>query len=369
MILAASQEAGAGTRPSLLILGLLFLIMCVLVAMVLVRRRRVPMQSVSAGAEVMSTRTGRDGAGRPEPRPERDRPRSARRPERERGWERWAALTTSIRSRKVRKEQPDRPAAGMPADPQLTAPVLLEAAWHQAVYHGGRSAGRFRVAVRAATARGRSHAYEGTAGQDVAGVAWNEQRRSVFAVVADGLGSKVDSGQVARDIVDLTLFRAESLGQAGDPMAMIRDVIHLVGRTTKQRALDGAATVVVAEIRPDAAGVVVSTWGIGDSEAWLMQDGDWQVLHHERRSDGENVTRHLPGHTEIYARRTRVRQPAVVTLASDGFASALGSKSRVARELVGLWRTPPTPTDFLRQVNFEDPYFNDDRAAVAVWIR
>jgi serine/threonine protein phosphatase PrpC len=247
--------------------------------------------------------------------------------------------------------------------------VLLEASCYQAVYHGARTAGRFRIAARVATARGRSHAYEGTAGQDVAGVVWNEARRAIFAVVADGLGSKVDSGLVAREVVEHTLARAEHLGQADDPAGMTHHVLSHVARAVRNRALDGATTVVIAEIRSDQDGAIVSTWGIGDSEAWLLEDREWKVLHHERRTDGENITRHLPGHAEVRSRRARVRPGAVVTLASDGFAGALGSTSRMARDLTEQWRTPPAPTDFLSQVNFEDPYFNDDRAAVSVWIR
>jgi serine/threonine protein phosphatase PrpC len=355
MIVVAAPDGGAGTGLLVLMLGVVFLLLGAAAIVVLVRRRRVPLQSVPAGPEVVSTYPGRNGTARPKPEPRR-------------GKEWWPSFPKPMRTRAGRKEQ-QRQSGGTAADPRLTAAVVLEAASYQAVYHGGRSAGRFKVAVRAATARGRSHAYEGTPGQDVAGVAWNEQRRSVFAVVADGLGSKIDSGLVAREIVDLTLNWAEDLAPAGDPVAMIHEVIHNVGRMTKQRALDGATTLVVAEIRADADGVVVTTWGVGDSEAWLLESGDWRPLHHERRPDAENVTRHLPGHTDVLTARARVRQGSVVTLASDGFASALGSNSRVARDLVGEWRTPPAPTDFLRQVNFEDRYFNDDRAAVAVWIR
>lgn len=257
------------------------------------------------------------------------------------------------------------------ADPRLTGPVLLEAAWQQSVYHGARTAGRFRVAIRVATARGRSHAYEGTAGQDVAGVAWNEDRRAVFAVVADGLGSKADSGQIAREVVDQTLDLAERLQPNDDPTAMIHHVVRAIEQTAAHQGLDGATTLVIAEIRPDAHGAVVSTWGIGDSEAWLLQDGAWRVLHHERRSDAENVTRHLPGHCDVRTNSARVQPGTVVTIASDGFATALATRgnSPVAQELAARWRKPPSPTDFLNQVNFDDSRFNDDRAAVSVWIR
>lgn len=333
-------------------LGGALVVAVALTAVFVNRRRRLPVHQLSAGAEVISTGQGR----RPDPRAE-------------------AAVPVRSKTRrpsmpKIGRGRPEPPVAPA-ADPPLFSPMILAADTQWSVYHGALRVGSFRAAVRVATARGRSHAYEGTAGQDVAGLVWNERRGGIFAVVADGLGSKVDSGTVARELVDGLLARAERLRPADDPTAMIEETIRVLEELTYSRELDGATTVVAAEIRQDPAGATVTTWGIGDSEAWLLCDGTWTVLHHERRSDAQNVTRHLPGHRTPHTQRARVRSGSVVALASDGFASALDSRgaSPVARELIDRWRRPPTPIEFLGQVNFEDPRFHDDRAAVAVWIR
>ncbi|MEV4518458.1 protein phosphatase 2C domain-containing protein [Dactylosporangium sp. NPDC049525] len=367
---------------ALVVFALAVLLACV----IYLRRTRLPVKKTKAGQEVTPTRGGKEP--RPEPRSgsradarsdarSRLPSESRHEPQPESGpavprqqSEGWASRSALGILSKTRREP--SPPATTTVDPKLTAaPVVLEAAWQQSVYHGACSAGRFRATVRVATARGSSHAYGGTAGQDVAGVVWNERRRAVFAVVADGLGSKVDSGQLAREVVEQTLARAEGLRPEQDPLQMLHGIIRYVEAFVIQNGLDGATTLVVAEIRADTEGAVVSTWGIGDSEAWVLERGNWGVLHHERRADTENVTRHLPGHRDVQQKSTLVGRGAVVTVASDGFAAALATRgnSPVSKELIDRWRKPPAPTDFLNQVNFDDPRFHDDRAAVAVWIR
>jgi hypothetical protein len=150
---------------------------------------------------------------------------------------------------------------------------------------------------------------------------------------------------------------------------MLGSVVEALERYVRHKNIDGASTLVAAEIRLRPDGCEVAVWGIGDSEAWTLAGGRWKPLHHERRRDAENITRHLPGHREMRRGGVRLSRGCVITLASDGFASALGSDSPLARELAEQWRKPPGALDFLSQVTFEDPYFNDDRAAVAVWIR
>ncbi|MFB9448672.1 protein phosphatase 2C domain-containing protein [Dactylosporangium vinaceum] len=318
--------------------------------------RRPEKVTVKAGEGVISTRGGRrvQSAPRPDAPPRFEgQPEPPRREPRFKG--------------RQEKAQPAPPAV---ADPQLTGPVVLEAAWSQSVFHGARDDGAgFKVAVRVATARGRSHAYNGEPGQDAAGVVWCEHRRSIFLVVADGLGSKPDSGLVAHGLVEEVIGRAAELQVSESPTGMLASVVTATEHWVRQKRLDGASTLAVAEVRLGRDGHEVLTWGIGDSEAWVLADGAWEPLHHERRADAENITRHLPGHHDMHRSRRQLRRNSVITVASDGFASALAKDSPLARELADQWRKPPAALDFLSRVNFEDPYFNDDRAAVAVWIR
>ncbi|WP_212988115.1 protein phosphatase 2C domain-containing protein [Actinoplanes auranticolor] len=215
-----------------------------------------------------------------------------------------------------------------------------------------------------------AHAFDGTPGQDACGITWNQQRQSLIAAVADGLGSKPDSGDVAHQAVAGVLREGQRLAAGKDFAAVLEPAAGQVRRFVEKNQVSGATTLVLSEIRPTAEGAEVTVSGVGDSEAWFLHDGAWTVLHHERRSDGENVTRHLPSQAQGRARRIRVPHGSVVVLASDGFAGALGMDgSPLGRELAARWRQPPPPVEFLAQVNFEDEFFTDDRTAVAVWIR
>lgn len=250
-------------------------------------------------------------------------------------------------------------------EPRLAHPVVLAGTWLHSVYHGNRD----RIAVRAATIRGSAHVHEGKPGQDAAAVAWCDRRGSLFAVVADGLGSRPDSGEVAIELVtDLTYRAAELRGDSADEL--VDAVIETVRRTVNGKGLDGSTTVVVAEVKPGGSGAQVTVWGIGDSEAWLLRDGRWHPVHQERRDDGENVTRHVPGYVDTRTCTVPARKGDVLVLGSDGFTGALaGRRTPLGDELAARWVEPPDPVTFLSHVDFVHHYFYDDRSVVAVWIR
>jgi serine/threonine protein phosphatase PrpC len=255
-----------------------------------------------------------------------------------------------------------------PVEPRLTRPVIARAPWGSMLVQG--SCADDRVVIRAATVRGPAHAFEESPGQDALGLAWNDSRRALIAVVADGLGSLAGSGEVAAHAVRRGLWHGARIQTADELVDVPRKVTQDLERAMAVDKIDGATTIVMSEIRLTSDGAEVSVVGVGDSEAWYLHGDEWTVIHHERRHDGENVTRHLPSREEPQRRRVRVPNGSVVLLASDGFAGALGSGgSPLSSELARRWRRPPILPEFLAQVDFVDRFFTDDRAAVAVWIR
>ncbi|MET7397559.1 protein phosphatase 2C domain-containing protein [Dactylosporangium sp. NPDC005572] len=320
------------------------------------RRRSHNVQRVPAGAEVS---TGRAGKAPPSPSGSAGPARSPR-PARTSTFQKW------LPPKPLRFGRGGRP----DTEPALVDPVVVHGSWCDSVFHATHDAGGTRFVIRAATVRGKAHAYDREPGQDAVGVGWSAARGALLLVAADGLGSLRDSGTVAQTAAELALDHGARIGP-GDPLTEIfRRVSAGLYREIDRGGLEGATTLVLAELRPTRDGVLVTTCGVGDSEAWVMRPGKWKALHHERVRDSENITRHLPKHQPTEGHDLVVRRGTVVIVGSDGFAGALGGEgSPLSRELDKHWPDPPSAVDFLAQVGFQDDYFNDDRSAVAVWIQ
>jgi hypothetical protein len=266
---------------------------------------------------------------------------------------------------------------GVSAEPRLPADVVTaECTWGSGYFHGQclPAQGR-RFVVRAAAVRGIGHARKAAPGQDVAGAAWDDKRRSLLVAVADGLGSLPDSGPVAHFVAAQALrVPGTLLGPDDDVDVFAGQIFRDIADNARQRMagehLNGAATLVLAEIRPARNGALVTVCGVGDSEAWCLSDGVWRVLHHERGQREENATRQLPGYPEPrIAANVPVASGSVVLLGTDGFAGALDTiGSPLSQELAQRWRKTPSPLDFVTHVDFVEDARTDDRAVVAVWI-
>jgi len=342
----ATENTGtvsSGVLPTFLVLG--FAVVACLVALFVVRQRQGRVRErYPAGGELRRDEAAPDGSGK---RP-RDRDGRSRRKARQ-----------AVQGKRGKRAP----------EPWLNGQVLQYGPWFSTVSHGycGPEADT-GLAVRAATVRGLRHRYDGTPGQDALGMVWNSRRSSLFVVVADGLGSLRDSGEAARRAVAAALHTATQLDGHRDPVFLLQAAGRAVDDFNAQGEGKGTSTMVVAEIAATGAGADVSIWGIGDSEAWLLRGDRWTPLHHERGPRRENVTRHLPS-DEAKRSGRQVNPGSVVLLATDGFAGALGPGSPLGADLAEQWDRPPAPLDFLRQVDFADDQFTDDRAAVAVWIR
>lgn len=213
--------------------------------------------------------------------------------------------------------------------------VLVHCLAQNAYFHGlcGHVGGT-RLIVRGAALRGLDHAASRTEGRDASGASWNSRHRTLCVAVGDGRGTGSGPADLA-----------------------LRAALHVLDRATEE-TLDGcaelfarrrgAACVTAAVVRPMPKGASVQVFGEG--EAWLLTPGGWHALRAER--------------TGGYP----VPPRSVVVLGTDGFIGAFGHDTHLAAELALRWRTPPTPLEFLAQLDFFDGYRTGDRAAAAVWI-
>lgn len=275
----------------------------------------------------------------------------------------------------VRRFLVDRPCNPVEHEPRLPARVVVGCGWHDSFFRGWCSAVRkprptVRLTVRGAALRGTTHASAGTEGQDALGVAWDSEREALYVAVADGLGSLSGSGPVAVQAVSaalhLSVNRPPKLDFAESGDRLFESIAAGLRRTFG--SVEGACTLVVAEVVPRLDGAAIAVHGVGDSEAWVLFHGDWSPLHHERRAR-DNGTRDLPTHVVPNTTAYDVPPGSVLVLGSDGFAGALDtSVSPLARGLAEYWQLVPPWLDFVNHVSFVDDYWADDRAAVGVWI-
>ncbi|MEU4160173.1 protein phosphatase 2C domain-containing protein [Actinoplanes sp. NPDC026670] len=384
---------------SQLILGLFLVMAGVLALAVVALRRRAILSQESQDRQAALLRSVlRRGPGAPTRRGRREKDAGGRRREKDADGRRRETDADGRRRetdaggqpRTAVAEQPARPAAPGPAvhrlvldgqerEPRLPAQVVAGSARHGSFFHGwcGTTSGPHptaRLNVRGVTLRGVGHAEQDLEGQDVIGAAWDDRRGVLYVAVADGVGSLPRSGRVAQEaitaVLHLCLTRPDDIAFDATGARLFEAVAAGLVRSLggDDARIDGASTLIVAEIAPRFDGAYVTVHGVGDSEAWALYAGAWIPLHHER-GGGDNATRELPGHVRPHTQRYDLSPGAVLVLGSDGFTGALDeSVSPLSRGLARLWRRRPTWLEFLNHVSFVDDYWSDDRSAVAVWI-
>ncbi|MEW2429764.1 protein phosphatase 2C domain-containing protein [Micromonospora sp. NPDC047644] len=279
----------------------------------------------------------------------------------------------------VRRLVLEPPPNGWEHEPRLPDHVTVSSGWHGSFFHGwcGTATGTrpvARLGVRGATLRGATHAGLGTEGQDAVGAAWDGNRTALYLAVADGLGSLPRSGRVAVEAINaalhLCLRRPPGISFVDNGTRLFERIAAGMRRSlgAEDAPLDGACTLVIAEVLPRFDGADVTVHGIGDSEAWALYNGTWTPLHHER-GGADNATRDLPAHVQPRSGSYQLPPGSVLLLGTDGFAGALDtSTSPLARCLAKSWRVRPSWVEFVNHVGFVDEYYADDRSAVAVWI-
>jgi hypothetical protein len=222
--------------------------------------------------------------------------------------------------------------------------------------------------VRAATLRGLDHAQQGQPSQDAFGVAWSPARGSLLLAIADGLGSLPRSGTLARHAVRIgldALRGGPTRGQRNVSEA-IRHTATDTARYAVERGIDGATTLLLAELYPHPNGVEVHAASVGDGELWVATRTQWRPKLHDAKAD--RSTRVLTANAQPLLWAGLLRPGMVLLAATDGFAGALGDgDTPLATRLLSRWAGPPSQVEFLNHVSFFDGYSVDDRTVVTVW--
>ncbi|MEV5408981.1 protein phosphatase 2C domain-containing protein [Thermopolyspora sp. NPDC052614] len=245
------------------------------------------------------------------------------------------------------------------------------------------------LTVRAASVRGRTHSYRGETRQDAYGVRLSGDEQWVIAAVADGLGSARHADVAAATAIRAALDGVDgALRSGGSPHTWgwrplityvsdeIRQATEALGparqgtNTNRTPIARPATTLTVAVLPADGAGTGVCA-AVGDSPAIRVDGGRWQALvgavHRGGLSD--NITTALPGDPgNVEVQTFEWGHSDLLILTSDGFAAGIaGGHTPLAQRLAETWRTPPSLTDFVREVDFRLSTFDDDRTVVALW--
>jgi hypothetical protein len=193
-------------------------------------------------------------------------------------------------------------------------------------------------------------------------VRWLPGSQSLLLAVADGVGSKHDSGEASLWAVQLALELADKRRPFGECVSTVaRELREKLGRHGRT----GATTLVLAELfAVDPSTAHLRLAAIGDSEVWWLAGGSWRPIYHRRASDH---TEALPRHAAPHCQEGQLPPGALLVLATDGFARALFEGSPLETELASRWNSPPTEISFVNDVAFRDDAHLDDRTVLAVW--
>lgn len=250
--------------------------------------------------------------------------------------------------------------------------------------------------VRACSTRGWSHRYKGTPRQDSycllvnddivvvavadgvsegthSQVAAETAARSACKLVADQMAktSTVDWLQLARRISLRIIEEGEyrQIAPSGTAELSIDDRLR-----TCLSAMSTTLIVAVIQRTPTSAGVVSEIAVVaGDSAAYLLRDGTLSPMGGGKSDDSPIAStgvRPLPSPVEPTSQVHHLLPGDVVVVGTDGIGDPVGDGTgEVGREFAFRWASPPTIDQFLLDVNVYRRSYDDDRTAVAVWIR
>lgn len=244
------------------------------------------------------------------------------------------------------------------------------------------------LTVRAASVRGRAHGFRGENRQDAYGLRLSGDEQWVIAAVADGLGSARHADAASIAAVRAALDAADNALRSGPPTAwdwrplityvseQIRQATAGLGparrgtNTDRTPSAAPGSTLTVAVLPAEGPGVGVCA-AVGDSPALLVAGGRWRAIAGAPHASGlsDNLTTALPGDPgNVEVRTFDWGHGDLLILTSDGFAAGVaGGSTPLARRLAETWRTPPSLTEFVREVDFRLSTFDDDRTVVALW--
>jgi serine/threonine protein phosphatase PrpC len=254
------------------------------------------------------------------------------------------------------------------------------------------------IELRACSSRGWSHRYKGTPRQDAYSILVDND--VLVIAVADGV-SEGDYSQVAADTAARATVKlaADHIAKTGsvDWLQLSRRVALRIVEEAEYRQivpdpgpdadinerlkavrLKMSTTLIAAVIRRTATsagyeaeiGVVA-----GDSAAYQLTVGSDVLtpLGGGKATGGpisSTSVKPLPGPATPEAITVFLAPGEMLVLGTDGIGDPVGDGTNdFGRELAARWQQPPTINDFLLDINVYRRSFDDDRTAVAIWLR
>lgn len=255
-----------------------------------------------------------------------------------------------------------------------------------------------RLVVRAASSRGLAHQQYGDPRQDDHCFVLSADGEWLVCLVADGvsagewshLAAKVATEEGAADVANLLatadpvdLPWREVLQRLADQLADVcatlpsGDAVD-IDLSPREVATKLATTLLIGVVatRPDEDGThAVAVVRLGDSSGWILDDDEGWVSLGDVKNAGnviaESATACLPlvPEEDPVVVETTLGDGAALVLMTDGVGDPLGSGAgEVGTTLAQLWSRPPHPVEFAAQVAFGRKTFDDDRAALVVWL-
>jgi len=252
--------------------------------------------------------------------------------------------------------------------------------------------------VRACSSRGWSHRYKGTPRQDAYSILVGDD--VLVVAVADGVSegdySQVAADTAARATVKLAANDIAKNGAVDWSLLARRVSLRIVEEAEYRQIAPSAApetdinervravrsrmstTLIAAVLKrsPTHSGVEAQISVIaGDSAAYqILNNSDVLTPVGGGKELGGSISstsvKPLPGPANPEVATIYLQPGEMLVLGTDGLGDPAGDGSNdFGRELANRWKTPPTIDQFLLDINVYRRSFDDDRTAVAIWLR
>lgn len=244
--------------------------------------------------------------------------------------------------------------------------------------------------VRLASVRGYSHRYSGLPRQDDAEVACHQASGTIMFAVADGVSSAslshVGATMACSVAVDVMRWQLNS-------ERPVPDLPYVAAVAAEQLAAKAAAllhqespepaeiekllatTLIAGYARRTREGAAVSMIQIGDSGAWILQDGRYYPAGNQKTDpQAQIITSAVSPLPRIPANLAPfdfiLPLDSALLIGTDGFGDPLGDGGgKVGQLFAGHLWTPPSPRALAHLLDFSRDTFDDDRTLIVLWLR
>lgn len=264
-------------------------------------------------------------------------------------------------------------------------PVNCPPYWPDTIIDGWST---IHFTVRLASVRGYAHRYYGKPRQDDAVVAVHDPTGTLVFAVADGVSAaeqaQLGAQLACRSAVKGMLAALDASQRGPDWSGLVTSIVqrlvdraqprHGAPESDSARAKELFATTLVAGFaRPTAAGLVADLIQVGDSGAWLLDQGHYRgVLKQKLDPDALVVSSTVSALPQLPMRIEPVTVPlapgTALLVGTDGFGDPLGDGSGPVGDLFREVLThPPPPLGLAHALDFSRETFDDDRTLLVVW--